>query len=265
MQLQELIRITNELYYNDSPSWKTIGSIQKELMAFAKPTKDIKKLDYKFYCSYINYLKNRKNSSKTINDKISYSSKILNYAYNNGLIEHKPVLAYQKVKQPDDKFLNKEEKIKILLWCRHNKQNKKVKELLQIILIGLYTGFRINNILSLDPTMYKDNKLYIYDKKVNRYFVMPVSGKIKYIIENFKGFNISYNECYYIFNLMKKDLQLDKAITIHTLRHTFCSDLLQKNVSLPIIRALANHKRIQTTMRYIHLNTTQLEDAINVL
>lgn len=261
MQLQELINITNKLFYNDSPSYKTITSKQNELLKVIKPTLNIKKIDYKIINQYIDYLKQHNNSPKTINDKISYLSKILKYAYNNGLIEHKPSFTYQKVISKKDKFLDKDEKIKMLLWCKHNKQ----KDLQFIILIGLYTGFRINNILSLQPNNYKDNKLYIYDKKVNRYFTMPVSGKIKYIIENFKGFNIDYNKCYYIFNQMKKELQLDDDITIHTLRHTFCSDLVNKNVSLPIIQTLANHKRLQTTMRYTHVNNQQLTDAINVL
>ena len=157
-------------------------------------------------------------------------------------------------------FLNTNEKIKILLWCKHHN-----KELGKIILIGLYTGFRINNILSLTDKNYIDNKLYVYDKKVNRNFIMPVSSKIKYIITNHKQFTMDYQQCYYIFNLMKKELNLDKDITIHTLRHTFCSDLVQKNVSLPVIQALANHKRLQTTMRYIHTDTNQLTNAINVL
>ena len=261
MQLQELVNITNKVFYNDSPSYKVITSIQNELLQVIGYSADINRINYKVINKYVEYLKNKGNSNKTINDKISYFSKILNYAYKNGLIEHKPVFTYLKVTSQNDKFLDDNEKIQMLQWCRHNKQ----RELAKIILIGLYTGFRINNILSLDETMYKDDKLYIYDKKVNRYFVMPVSSKIKYIIMNHKGFNISYNQCYYIFNLMKKDLQLDNRITIHTLRHTFCSDLLKKNISLPIIQALANHKRIQTTMRYTHTNTEQLTNAINVL
>ena len=261
MQLKELINITNKLFYNDSPSYKVITSKQNELLRIIRPSTDIKKIDYKVINRYIDYLKQNNNSPKTINDKISYFSKILNYAYNNGLIEHKPSFTYQKVIAKKDKFLDKNEKIQMLLWCRHNKQ----KDMQYIILIGLYTGLRINNILSLTPDNYKDNSLYIYDKKVNRYFVMPVSGKIKYIIANLKGFNIDYNRCYYIFNQMKQDLQLDNDITIHTLRHTFCSDLVNKNVSLPIIQTLANHKRLQTTLRYTHVNNQQLQHAINIL
>jgi site-specific recombinase XerD len=261
MQLKELILITNKLFYDNSPSYKVITSKQNELLRVIKPTTNIKKIDYKLINKYMDYLKQNNNSPKTINDKLSYLSKILKYAYNNGLIDYKPTFTYQKVIAHKDKFLDVSEKIQMLLWCKHNKQI----DMQHIILIGLYTGLRINNILSLNKSMYKDNKLYIYDKKVNRYHTIPVSNKIKYIIINLKPFNIDYNKCYYIFNQMKKELNLDKDITIHTLRHTFCSDLVNKNISLPIIQTLANHKRLQTTLRYTHVNEDKLQDAINIL
>ena len=65
--------------------------------------------------------------------------------------------------------------------------------------------------------------------------------------------------------LMKKELQLDDTITIHTLRHTFGSELVQKNITLPVIQSLMNHKKITTTMRYLHTNTQQLQNAIDML
>ena len=261
MQLIELIKITDELFYNDSASYKVIISKQNELLSFVNETINIEKLDNNFITKYIKYLKNKGNSPVTINSKLAYISKILTYAFRIGKLKVKPYIPTFKVIQTKDKYLDRNEKLQMLLWCRKNNQ----RELAKIILIGLYTGFRINNILSLNNSNYKENNLYVYDKKVNKNFIIPVSNKIKYIIINLKGFNIDYNRCYYIFNLMKKELNLDKAITIHTLRHTFCSDLVQNNVAIPIIQTLANHKKITTTMRYTHLNNNQLKEAINVL
>lgn len=261
MQLIELIEITDNLFYADSPSYKVIQSKQNELLTILRPTIDIKKIDFKTVEKIVKTLKDKNNSPATINSKLAYLSKILNYAYKVNLIPNKPYIPTLKEPEPREKYLTTAEKIQMLLWCKQNKQ----KELAKIILIGLYTGLRINNILSLNDSMYREGNLYIYDKKLKKNFIIPVSNKIKYIITNFKGFNISYNQCYYIFSLMKKDLQLDDRITIHTLRHTFGSDLVQKNVTLPVIKALMNHKKITTTMKYTHLNTAQLSNAIGVL
>lgn len=261
MQFQELITITDKLFYADSSSYKVISSKQRELIAFLSPTLDIKRIDCKKINAYIAYLRQKGNSNKTINDKISYLSKLLTYALKNQLIPYKPYMPYLKVISTKEKYLTQDEIIKMLKWTKINKQ----KELQKIILIGLYTGLRINNILKLNNQNYKNNCLYIYDTKVNRSFILPVSNKIKYIITNLKGFNIAYNQCYYIFNKMKKELNLDKQITIHTLRHTFCSNLIQKGIPITTIQKLANHKKIQTTMRYSHLSNKELEAAIDVL
>lgn len=262
MNLAELINITNKLYYADSSSWRVIESKQKELLSIISANIQINKINYKVINHYVEKLKKNNNSNSTINSKLSYLSKILKYAYQNGLIEYTPTLPYLKVKNQKEKYLTNLELIQILNWTRQNRQ----KQLQQIILIGLYTGLRINNILTITKELIVDNKLYLYDKKTNRNFILPISNKIKYILNNFKGFTINYQQTYYIFNQMKQELQLDTSITIHTLRHTFCSRLVQKNVPLLIIQKLANHSSIQTTAtRYAHLSIKELQSAIDVL
>ncbi len=51
----------------------------------------------------------------------------------------------------------------------------------------------------------------------------------------------------------------------HTLRHTFASRLVQKGVNLAHIQALLGHKSITTTMRYAHISSDNLRDAVDVL
>ena len=76
---------------------------------------------------------------------------------------------------------------------------------------------------------------------------------------------MTYRQCYYLFNLMKQALKLDEDITIHTLRHSFCSNLNKKQVPLTVIQKLANHKSISSTMRYTHTDEEQLTTAISML
>ncbi len=51
----------------------------------------------------------------------------------------------------------------------------------------------------------------------------------------------------------------------HDLRHTFASRLVQKGVSIQTVSKLANHSSIAVTMRYAHLASEQLEDAVAML
>ena len=53
--------------------------------------------------------------------------------------------------------------------------------------------------------------------------------------------------------------------TPHTMRHTFCSRLVQRGVDLGSVRQLAGHSSITVTMRYTHLSDRSLETAISAL
>tara|TARA_B100000745_G_scaffold122814_1_gene79686 strand:+ start:2505 stop:3665 length:1161 start_codon:yes stop_codon:yes gene_type:complete len=57
----------------------------------------------------------------------------------------------------------------------------------------------------------------------------------------------------------------DKQAVLHTLRHTFCSRLVQKGVPLPMVKELAGHKRLEMTLRYSHLSPHDLLNSIESL
>lgn len=50
---------------------------------------------------------------------------------------------------------------------------------------------------------------------------------------------------------------------LHTLRHTLLTYLGNKGVAVPVIAALAGHRHVQTTMRYIHPNEKAAREATN--
>ncbi|HJN01461.1 MAG: tyrosine-type recombinase/integrase [Nitrospinota bacterium] len=54
-------------------------------------------------------------------------------------------------------------------------------------------------------------------------------------------------------------------MTVHNLRHTFASQLVQRGVDLYTVAALAGHRKISTTQRYAHLCPSRLRSAIKVL
>jgi hypothetical protein len=51
----------------------------------------------------------------------------------------------------------------------------------------------------------------------------------------------------------------------HALRHTFCSQLVQRSVPLPAVQALLGHSDLRMTLRYSHLAPSTLRDAVAVL
>jgi integrase len=54
-------------------------------------------------------------------------------------------------------------------------------------------------------------------------------------------------------------------VSLHTLRHTFVSRLVQAGRSLAEVAALAGHRDIRMTLRYGHLAPRHLEESIQAL
>ncbi|MFT7130756.1 MAG: integrase/recombinase XerD [Gammaproteobacteria bacterium] len=54
---------------------------------------------------------------------------------------------------------------------------------------------------------------------------------------------------------------LTKHVSLHTLRHSFATHLLEQNVDIRIIQVLLGHKKLETTALYSQVATTTLRDT----
>ena len=59
-----------------------------------------------------------------------------------------------------------------------------------------------------------------------------------------------------------QELKFQKAISIHTLRHSYATHLLEAGVNLRLIQQYLGHSSLQTTMVYLHLTTASQEQAV---
>ena len=59
------------------------------------------------------------------------------------------------------------------------------------------------------------------------------------------------------FNSAKKRANLDKEVTFHSLRHTFCTRALD-HMNITDVMKLAGHSDIRTTQQYLHLDTEKI-------
>jgi site-specific recombinase XerD len=62
--------------------------------------------------------------------------------------------------------------------------------------------------------------------------------------------------------LVKVGLE-NKNYTIHTIRHSFATHLLDNGTDLHTIKELLGHTSLQTTMRYMHLTARRIDEICN--
>ncbi len=150
------------------------------------------------------------------------------------------------------------------------------------ILMLLYsTGMRISEIANLriadiDST---NMRIKIVQGKGAKDRFTILSGQV---LLELRAYYLIYKPKEYLFNgyqpgkrysvrsiehLMKKALIKvgleNKNFTIHTIRHSFATHLLDNGTDLHTIKELLGHSNLQTTMRYMHLSTKRINGILN--
>jgi len=59
--------------------------------------------------------------------------------------------------------------------------------------------------------------------------------------------------------------EIDKRVSMHTLRHSYATHLLEQKVDIRVIQVLLGHKKLETTALYAHVATEVLREVISPL
>lgn len=147
-----------------------------------------------------------------------------------------------------------------------------------LLLIGYGAGLRVSEIVNLKWTdiLFAEHKIHIKNAKgmKDRMVMLPFS-----IVKTLELYKQTYNGKHYVFEgqfasepystrsaqmVMKQALEksgLAKKATMHTLRHSFATHLLENGTDVRYIQNFLGHSSIKTTMIYTHL-TNNVVDKI---
>jgi len=215
---------------------------------------------------------------KTVNQYIQFIGTVYNYAIeeeNFTGINPAKGIKEQKVDNKRESFLSVEE-IKSLL-----NSVQKDKELYLFAMLSLSTGGRLGTIMAISKKDidFAHNIITLLDIKNSDTYSGYFNDNLKsLLLDKTKNLNpndrvITMNErtlrrkmSKILSGLFNQKLESDdrkKRVVIHTLRHTFASQLAINNTPIFTIQKLLNHKDIKQTLRYAKLAPDSGRDMIN--
>lgn len=125
--------------------------------------------------------------------------------------------------------------------------------------IGVTTGLRISDILSLKTKQILRQKFYIHEKKSGKRKHVYIRQRIlfefkKYMRDtkkniNQKAFIVSRKNVWRVFKNTAAKLKIEKNIGTHTMRHTFSSNFIKKH-SYKSLQKKLNHEKLIDTISY---------------
>ncbi len=252
-------------------SYKTITNYRSQLIKmihYFNPNelKDISTAQFESYLAYL--VNKRKMSGSSLNVVIN----AIKYFRENMLgYQNKTLFSVPKILQAQQlpEVLSIEEVEKIL----QKTTNQKYKTIFSLI---YSTGIRLSEAsnLKICHIKSKDKTIFIKNGKGKKDRYVLLSDKIldllreyykvykpkEYLFENeFDYEPVSNRTIQDVFSGVVKNCKIKKKATIHTLRHSFATHLLEAGVDIRYIQELLGHADIKTTMRYTHVKSEALK------
>jgi site-specific recombinase XerD len=145
-----------------------------------------------------------------------------------------------------------------------------------LLLIGYGAGLRVSEIVSLkwSDILFAEHKIHLKNAKgkKDRMVMLPYS-----IVHSLQVYKEMYNGKQYVFegqfagepysttsvqSVMRQAIKksgLDKKATVHSLRHSFATHLLENGTDIRYIQQFLGHSSIKTTQIYTHLTKSAVD------
>lgn len=82
-----------------------------------------------------------------------------------------------------------------------------------------------------------------------------LAGPERVIFPGYRGKHLSPRQISRLFKQAARAAGITKPVTLHTLRHSFATHLLERGVDIRVIQALLGHTKLTTTARYASVAT----------
>ena len=234
---------------------------------FKKPMEEVTTEELRKYL-----LKHLREERKLAEKSVNYYNSIIRFMYEvtmDKLINKKQIPMYKNRRKMKN-VLTKDELSAFFNVC----DNYMYKTIFMLI---YGSGLRISEAVNLKIKDIDSKKMRIFVRKgkgkKERYTVLPKVSlnmlrkyykmyKPKhpegYIFLNRKGKQIKTERTRVYFRRYRRKAKIDEKFVVHSLRHGFATDLIERGASILEVKELMGHSNIRSTMEYIHVAKVEL-------
>jgi len=159
--------------------------------------------------------------------------------------------------------IKKETKLPVVLARQECKELFKAPRTLKhsyLLAFAYACGLRMNELRLIKISDVDVQRMQVLAQKLPLYLtqVKPV----KYLFEGLTpGEPMGERSIQYIISEALQKTNITKAVTMHTLRHSFATHLLEEGVDIQTIQHLLGHADLMTTLIYLHVAQVKIKPA----
>lgn len=279
MNMQILSEYLDFLEIEKGLSQNTIDAYRRDLGDFFDYYSEVEldKIQRTQINTYVRNLHERDYSPTSITRKIASLRGFFKWVCANEISPADPTLTLEQPKVPQrlPKVMTMQEINEIL-----NQDLTKIQRVMLELLYGC--GLRVSELVNLKINNYDlKSKFLECTGKGSKDRIVPMGNKAceairdylnerdflikkfnlatKQLLINDKGKNVTRQEVYTFIHEQGK--KIHKAISPHTLRHSFATHLLENGADLRVVQELLGHSDVSTTQLYTHISKKRLKEV----
>ncbi|WP_069649497.1 site-specific tyrosine recombinase XerD [Caloranaerobacter ferrireducens] len=278
------------LLYEREASNNTIESYSRDLRQFKKyiienEINDFKLVNKTTIITYLVYLQKIGRAPSTVSRNLASVRSFYQFLLNEGIVKKDPTVNLQSPKHEKrlPQILTPKE-VELLLEQPDLNTSKGVRD--RAMLELLYAaGIRVSELVALDiDDINLKLGFLICSKNTSNERNIPIGrfaidilneyllnhrrsfvkdNNVKALFLNYHGKRLTRQGFWKIIKSYTKKINLNKAITPHTLRHSFAVHLIENGADLKSVQEMLGHSDISTTQVYAKITKPTLRDVYN--
>ena len=222
--------------------------------------------EFKFHCrdklTYAPATTNRKLAA--VSKLITYATRLREFSFKWGV----PKIEYEKENNQRKFVFTPQLESKLITTtalCGYGK-------LTELWICLIETGCRVSELLNLTWSNIEGDFLRLTDTKNGDERFVPIFDRVKQILERRRKENLIRPFPYSLTTVennwrtirKKMGMESEKDFVIHSLRHTYITRLLRRNIGIEVVQKVAGHRDIRMTQRYNHPTKDDLRNSLKV-